>query len=159
MKRISWQAGLLMAWPYGLFLALWLEKKMTADAAHICLAVWTLGTLVVCGLNVARAIRLPADADLQGLAVKLALVPFYVIVFGLGLASLAEPGRVLMLFLLDGLLLLTSSAYGLIGTLRAYRSARLTLPWALMIASGHMLFVLDVVSSVALFLAVRVREA
>ena len=153
--HISWQAWLLIAWPYTMFLLLWGAQGLSARPMLILLGIWVLLQLLVCGLNLRRASLDRASGALQGMVVKLALIPFYAAVFLVGLLTWAAPPLVLGLFLLDSLLLLTSSAYGLAAAWRAYRRAELSLPWLVLLSGGHLLFAVDVPCSIVLFLLTR----
>ena len=61
--------------------------------------------------------------------------------------SLSAVFLLIGLFLLDGLLMLTSSSYGIAAALRAWRQGKLHPLAALLLIAGHCIFVVDVVSS------------
>lgn len=158
LKRISRPTWLLMAWPYSLFGLMWGMSLLTTETALLCLGLWVLATFAVCALGVWSAYRAGEDAARQGLLVKLVHIPFYMATLILGMLTFAAPPLVLGLFLLDGLLMLTTSAYGLAGVYRAYRRSLLTWPWALALTAGHLVFVLDVVCSAVLCFLLRRRK-
>lgn len=157
-KRIAWQTWLLMAWPYSLILTVCIMAQLTTEAALVCLGVWVLLTLAVCGLGIWRAVTERENAPWQGMIVKLAHIPFYVGVFLLGMLTVATPPLTIGLILLDGLLMLTTSAYGIAGTVRSWKRAQLPLPLVILLIGGHLVFVADVAASAALVLTLHSAE-
>lgn len=146
-KRIAWQTWLMMFWPYSLIPTGFLMAQLPIGAALCCLGVWVLLTLVVCGLTVWHAVTKRENAPRQGRLVKLVHIPFYVMTFLLGMLTIAAPVLIIGLFLLDGLLMLTSSSYGIAAALRAWQQGELHPLGAALLIAGHCIFVLDVVSS------------
>lgn len=146
-KRIAWQTWLMMCWPYSLIPTGFLMAQLTTEAALFCLGVWVLLTLVVCGLTVWYAVTKHENAPLQGRLIKLVHIPFYGMTVLLGMLTIAAPVLIIGLFLLDGLLMLTSSSYGIAASLRAWRSCTLHPLGAALLIIGHCIFVLDVVCS------------
>jgi len=76
-------------------------------------------------------------------------------VFVLGIITFAAPPVFIGLFLMDGLLLLTTSAYGLAAVFGALREKRLPLLPGMLLGGGHLLFAADVVCSVVLWVWLR----
>lgn len=146
-KRIAWQTWLMMFWPYSLIPTGFLMAQLSVEAALCCLGVWVLLTLVVCGLTVWYAFTKRENAPWQGRLIKLVHIPFYVMAFLLGMMTVAAPPMMIGLFLLDGLLMLTSSSYGIAAALLAWRQGELHPLAALLLIVGHCIFVLDVVCS------------
>lgn len=146
-KRIAWQTWLMMFWPYSLIPTGFLMAQLSVEAALCCLGVWVLLTLIVCGLTVWYAVAKKENAPRQGRLIKLVHIPFYGMVFLLGMMTVAAPPMMIGLFLLDGLLMLTSSSYGIAAALRAWRQGELHPLAALLLIAGHCIFVLDVVCS------------
>ena len=146
-KRISWQTWLMMLWPYSLIPTGFLMAQLSVEAALCCLGVWVLLTLVVCGLTVWHAVTKRENAPRQGRLIKLVHIPLYVMAFLLGMMTVAAPPMTIGLFLLDGLLLLTSSSYGIAAALRARRQGELHPLAAALLIAGHCIFVVDVVCS------------
>lgn len=146
-KHIAWQTWLMMFWPYSLIPTGFLMAQLPIGAALCCLGVWVLLTLVVCGLTVWHAVTKRENAPRQGRLVKLVHIPFYVMTFLLGMLTIAAPVLIIGLFLLDGLLMLTSSSYGIAAALRAWQQGELHPLGAALLIAGHCIFVLDVVSS------------
>ena len=149
-KRIAWQTWLMMFWPYSLLPTGFLMAQLTIEAALCCLGVWVLLTLIVCGLTVWHAVTKRENAPRQGRLIKLVHIPFYVMTFLLGMLTIAAPVLIIGLFLLDGLLMLTSSSYGIDAALRAWREGELHPLAALLLIAGHCIFVVDVISSLIL---------
>lgn len=146
-KRIAWQTWLMMFWPYSLLPTGFLLAQLTIEAALCCLGVWVLLTLIVCGLTVWHAVTKRENAPRQGRLIKLVHIPFYVMTFLLGMLTIAAPVLIIGLFLLDGLLMLTSSSYGIAAALRAWQQDELHPLAAALLIAGHCIFVLDVVCS------------
>lgn len=146
-KRIAWQTWLMMLWPYSLIPTGFLMAQLTTEAALCCLGVLVLLTLVVCGLTIWYAVAKPENAPWQGRLIKLVHIPFYVMAFLLGMMTVAAPPMMIGLFLLDGLLMLTSSSYGIAAALRAWRQGELHPLTTLLLVTGHCIFVVDVVCS------------
>ena len=146
-KRISWQTWLMMLWPYSLIPTGFLMAQLSVEAALCCLGVWVLLTLVVCGLTVWHAVTMRENAPRQGRLIKLVHIPFYGMTFLLGMLTIAAPALIIGLFLLDGLLMLTSSSYGIAAALRARRQDELHPLAAALLIAGHCIFVVDVVCS------------
>ncbi len=121
--------------------------QLSAEAALCCLGVWVLLTLIVCGLTVWHAVTKRENAPWPGMIVKLVHIPFYVMTFLLGMLTIAAPVLMIGLFLLDGLLMLTSSSYGIAASLRAWHTGTLHPLAAALLIAGHCIFVLDVVCS------------
>lgn len=146
-KRIAWQTWLMMFWPYSLIPTGFLMAQLAIEAALCCLGVWVLLTLIVCGLTVWHAVTKRENAPRQGRLIKLVHIPFYVMTFLLGMLTIAAPVLIIGLFLLDGLLMLTSSSYGIAAALRAWQQDELHPLAAALLIAGHCIFVLDVVCS------------
>lgn len=146
-KRISWQTWLMMLWPYSLIPTGFLMAQLSVEAALYCLGVWVLLTLIVCGLTVWYAFTKRENAPWQGRLIKLVHIPFYGMTFLLGMLTIAAPALIIGLFLLDGLLMLTSSSYGIAAALRARRQDELHPLAAALLIAGHCIFVVDVVCS------------
>lgn len=146
-ERIAWQTWLMMLWPYSLIPTGFLMAQLAIEAALCCLGVWVLLTLVVCGLTVWYAVTKQENAPRQGRLIKLVHIPFYGMAFLLGMMTVAAPPMMIGLFLLDVLLMLTSSSYGIAAALRAWRREELHPLAALLLIAGHCIFVVDVVCS------------
>ena len=146
-KHIAWQTWLMMFWPYSLLPTGFLMAQLPIEAALCCLGVWVLLTLIVCGLTVWHAVTKRENAPQQGRLIKLVHIPFYVMTFLLGMLTIAAPVLIIGLFLLDGLLMLTSSSYGIAAALRAWQQDELHPLAAALLIAGHCIFVLDVVCS------------
>jgi len=154
-KFRKWQSWLLIGWAYSLFALIGLMSLLPVETALVCLALWGLVMLAVCGLNIRVACRAGENAAMRGMVMKLVLIPFYAGVFVLGIITFAAPPVFIGLFLMDGLLLLTTSAYGLAAVFGALREKRLPLLPGMLLGGGHLLFAADVVCSVVLWVWLR----
>lgn len=149
MRKIGWQL-LLVLWPYAGIAMLEILRRF-ASWTFVPVLVWMLGMVFICGLNAVHALRTKEGAAVSGMAVKLALIPYYVVSCAYGVMLIAAPPAVLMLCLLNGLLLLATSAYTLRGVYLAWRGGRLPGGWAIVLAVSQCIFVLDVPGSIALY--------
>ncbi|MBR1779897.1 MAG: hypothetical protein IJ751_00645 [Oscillospiraceae bacterium] len=154
-----------MIWPY-LFGLVFLMPDGQDRFLDVFLNVYLIGTLAVYTLNIWNAVtwRGEGAADrLAGydMAVKLAHIPFYLGVFAVGVLFLlamvvpafgfVSPIVISMLAVVDYLLMLTSSSYGICAALRLARAGRITKRGAAVHVVLHLLFMTDVVSAVYLF--------
>lgn len=91
---------------------------------------------------------------------KLCNIPFYFVVFSFGfLMSLVPKGIVITfpLAIIDYLLLLPSSMYGVSGLLQARRERKITTLTAVVNIILHFFFCVDVISAIVMFCIVRVK--
>ena len=145
---------LLLLWPYaGLVLTdIQVRYGLFADHPHIVHQVWLAVAAVLCLLNVICAVRRREKLLLAGMTAKLVMIPFYGASFFLGMILLAaSPPAIIMVFLVDGMYLLATSAYTLRGLYLAWRGGRLSTGWTLVLAVSQCIFVLDVPGSIALY--------
>ena len=154
-KRIAWQTWLMMLWPYSLVPTILIMSRLTTEVALLILGVWVLLTLVVCGLTLWGAVAAKENGAWQGMLTKLVHIPFYIGTFFLACLAVAAPPLLIGLFLLDGLLMLTTSSWGLLSALRAWRQGKLPPLLTLLLLAGHCIFVLDVACSILLWLRLR----
>lgn len=144
MKKI-WPI-LLALWPYlGLALLGWTLSRKPLTGTP--LLFWLAGLLVICIVNGFCALKCGTDAARLGFRLKAALIPFYVCGFLLGMMLVAAPPALISFFLLDGVLLLTTSAYTLRATWLCWREGALSRPIALVLAACQLIFVLDVIAA------------
>ena len=155
MKRV-WQV-LLVLWPYAGVGVLWwtLSQETRTGVPLLC---WLAALLVICIANVVCALRRKEGALRVGCILKDALIPFYVCAFLLGMMMIAAPAGMIILFLLDVLLLLTTSAYTLRGAYLLWRAGTLPGGWAILLAVSQLIFVLDVPGSIALYIYEKRRS-
>lgn len=70
----------------------------------------------------------------------------------------SAPPAVLLVLLMNGLLLLTTSSYTLRGVYRGWRAGQLSAAWTVVLAASQLIFVLDVVGSIALYIYEKRRS-
>lgn len=151
MKKAGISLLLLVLWPYlGIaFADIQARYALFPEMPNSVWQVWLAGAGVLCLLNIIVALRQTEKPVLAGMIAKLLLIPFYGISFFLGMLLLAAPPAVIILFLLDGLYMLATSAYTLRGVYLAWRGGRLSAGWAIALAFSQCIFVLDVPGSIA----------
>lgn len=87
----------------------------------------------------------PKELAFWNMMVKLIHIPFYIFIFIFGIGvMIAVP----ILFIIDALLLIMSSAYGVSALIRAARRDQIQTAFLAVNLIGHMIFVVDVVCAV-----------
>ena len=150
MKRRAWPLALTVAWAYG-GVALAYAVSEGVVVAYTPVLVWLAGVVVLCLANIVYALCRKTVSALPGMVAKLVLIPFYAISFFLGVMLFIAPPAVIIIFLLDGLYVLATSAYTLRGVYLAWRGGRLSAGWAIALAISQCIFVLDVLGSIAIY--------
>lgn len=157
----------LMVWPYLLIGMLYLFSLLGSDAAYLVLRIYCVLTVAVYALNIWNACTLRSETQLArwSMAVKLVHIPFYLLVFCVGVIFVGamvvpallfvSPFLLLLLAAGDWLLLLTSSAYGISAAVQAAVRGRIPKSDAVLCGVLHCFFVLDVVGAVLLFCKLR----
>ena len=160
MRKCGWLLLLLVLWPYlGIaFADIQARYSLFREAPHVVWQVWLAGAAVLCLLNIICAVRQKEKPVLAGMIAKLLLIPFYGVTFFLGMMLFAAPPAVIIIFLLDGLYLLATSAYTLRGIYLAWRTGKLSAAWAIVLAVSQCIFVLDVPGSIALYIYEKRRS-
>lgn len=157
MKRFAWPLLLLVLWCYG-GVVMFAGMMNASAVSYTPVWVWLSGLVVLCAANIVYALcRKPVSA-LPGMLAKLALIPFYVLVFVVGMMVFVAPPAVIILFLLDGLLLLATSAYTVRSLVTACREKRLHIAWAIVLGISQGLFVMDVPGSIVLYILQKRRS-
>ena len=151
MKKCGWPLLLLVLWPYAgiVFADIQSRYAVLTDHSNVVWQLLLAGAVVLCLLNMICALRQREKAVLAGMTAKLLLIPFYGVTFFLGLILFAAPPAVIIIFLLDGLYLLATSAYTLRGVYQAWREKNLPTAWTIILAISQCIFVLDVPGSIA----------
>jgi len=91
---------------------------------------------------------------------KLFNIPIYIMTFLVGIVGVIIPFGILYSFLLlivDYLLLLTSTMYGVSGLIQAYREKKITKTTAIVNCILHFFFCTDVISAIAMFCIVKAK--
>ncbi len=159
MARRCW-SFLLVLWPYTALLLADMQVQFDIfDSMNGPWQIWMVCGVALCLMNIICALRWKAHAARIGLTAKLLLLPIYVLFFFCGAILFAmSPPAVIILFLLDGMLLLATSAYTLRGLYQAWRGGRMPTGWAIALALSQCMFVLDVLGSIALYVHEKRRS-
>lgn len=159
---------ILLIWPYLFFPAAYLDS-LDSDGSLIWLIAYCVLTPIVYIANIICAWR---SKDVRStsrwdLILKLGHIPAYLFIFFYGVVVaffswaflFFTPLIITILVVIDCLLLVTTSAYGISALLRA--KSRGTASWAFLAvnAVAHFIFVLDVFSSIAVFCKLRKKPA
>lgn len=160
-------AILLMFWPYTFILCGFGKNEEIVSALMIA---YVLLTLVVYTASIINAFLYKGKNRIYELAlfdmlIKLIHIPFYVMVFVIGILSLfiavvpalllVAPIMIFILFVIDALLMLTSSMYGISALLKASKAGMITKKFMIVQIIMHCFFVTDIISSVIVFIKVR----
>ena len=150
MRRCCWPL-LLVLWPYAGILLAWVRQY--GEYPIGLWWIWLAGFVTLCLANVVSALHRQKGNALIGMTVKLLLSPYYFLSLFLGLILfISAPPVILMVLLMNGLLLLSTSAYTLRSVYLAWRGKTLSTVWAIVLAISQCIFVLDVPVSIALFI-------
>lgn len=176
MKKERYLPILLMVWPYlglVLFRMLVSGKSMLGRQESSAFLSYAALTAVVYVVNVIYAFRYKeeeAEAQLVfwDMAIKLVHIPFYLIMFAVGLVFLLamvvpallmiSPFILMILFIIDLFLMLTSSSYGISAVIRARQKGRISSGTAACYIVLHLFFVLDMVSAVLIYLKLKKKQ-
>ena len=157
MKSFACPLLLLVLWCYG-GVAMFAGMMNASAVSYTPVWVWLAGLVGLCAANIVYALCCKSFSALPGMMAKLALIPFYVLVFVVGMMVFVAPPAEIILFLLDGLLLLATSAYTVRSLVTACREKRLHIAWAIVLGISQGFFVLDVPGSIALFIYEKRRS-
>ena len=159
----------LLVWPYLCILPFGLGSDNEEFSAVFILLYCGL-TLVVYALNIINACLYKGEDACYKLAfwtmlIKLVHIPFYLCVFVIGVCLLlaavvpalllVTPIMVFMLFLIDLLLMVTSSLYGMNALIRAARQGMVSKKFAVIGSILHFFFVTDVICSIVVYAKLR----
>ena len=153
---------MLMVWPYLLIGMLYLFSLLSSDAASLVFYTYCPLTVAVYALNIWNACTLRDERQLArwSMAVKLVHIPFYLLVFCIGIlftSAMVVPALlfvspfILLLLAAGSWLLLTSSAYSISAAVQAAARRRISKAGTIVCGVLHCFFVLDVVGAVLLF--------
>lgn len=156
MRSRCWPV-LLVLWPYAGILLAWVRQY--GEYPMVLWLVWLAGLAVLCLVNVIGALRREKQTALIGMTAKLLLIPYYIVSLFLGLILfISAVPVILMVLLLNGLLLLSTSAYTLRSLYLDWRAGKLPAVWVIVLAVSQMIFVLDVPGSIALYIFEKRRS-
>ena len=132
-----------------------------------------IGTIAVYGLNIVNAFRGFDRQEGEKLAfydmlIKLIHIPFYILVFVLGMLLAAvmvvpifvmlTPFLILMLAIGDFFLMITSSMYGISAALRLGKTGEISKTASVIYFMLHFFFVADVISAILLYRSAKKRK-
>lgn len=167
MKKRRLLAGLLAVWPYLFGIVALLGEWEEGVVGFLALYMGLTAAVYI--LSAVNAWTWPAqgyrELESWNLAAKLIHIPFYVCVFLIGLVMagamavpallFVSPMIIAMLWVVDILLMVTSSMYGAAGAVRARQSGRMRTGRAAVLTVMSFLFVLDVIAAILLRVMVR----
>ena len=158
---------LLMIWPY----ILWTLKDLEHETVvSVIVILYLILTAVLYVINIINACTYPEECAAYELAlfdmlIKFIHIPFYLFVFLIGVIFLfasvvpallfVTPIVIFHLFIIDVLMMLTSSMYGINAILRARKSGVVTNKFTVIHCVMHCFFVMDVISAVVVFMKLR----
>ncbi len=149
----------------------YLSDALFPDSTNGALGVWTAAVFITGALNVASACMTRGNGSPRKLAfwdmlLKLCFIPFYVVVFSFALGStlafMVVPGTIFFapvvmvaLVVVDYVLLLFTSSYGIAGAIRGQKQGMLTVGMTVVLCVLHFIFVTDVIASIVLYVQIR----
>ena len=137
-------------------------------------SVSMMGTIAVYGLNIVNAFRGFDKEEGEKLAfydmlIKLIHIPFYILIFVIGMVLNAvmvvpvfvmlAPFLILMLAIGDFFLMLTSSMYGISAALRLGKTGEISKTASVVCFILHFFFVADVISAILLYRSAKKKTA
>ncbi|WP_138268411.1 DUF6652 family protein [Anaerofustis stercorihominis] len=154
---------LLICWPYMLLLMFALPDE---DTRLFILFQYLIFTVIVYAANIINAYMLKEENDFYTLAfwnmtIKLIHIPFFVTMFIVGMIFimamvvpallLASPIICLILACMNYILIMVSSSYGIKAVLKMKKENILSNKEATIHIIMHLIFILDVISSIIIF--------
>ena len=169
MKNRKWIPIILMIWPYLTAGAIFTLLATENQSAGVSIVLLGLLTIVVYVVNIVNACTYKReDAGRQAfwnMLVKLVHIPFYLVMFVLGLMFLAasalpalifvSPFIVIMCVIIDYCLMVTSSMYGINALIRARTNGLVSTKFGVFHTVLHFLFFLDMISAIIIFIKIR----
>ncbi len=169
MKSRKWLPILLTVWPYFVLGLLWIIGNQGENVLGPVITLLCVATAVIYVLNIVHASR-HKNKDIRGLAlagmlIKLVHIPFYLIIFMLGVMALAvmvvpvfvfiSPVIVIILAIIDFFLMLTSSAYGINALVGAQKQGIISKRFMIIHILMHLCFILDIISAIIVYIKLR----
>ena len=160
---------LLMIWPYLTAGTIFGLLPIDNQPKVLFMVLLALMTLVLYILNIINActhkIEELEQSAFWNMLVKLVHIPFYMVMFVIGLGVLATswlpglifftPFIVMMFVVVDYCLTVTSSSYGINVLIRARKEGALSTKFMALHLVMHLCFVLDVISAISVFVKLR----
>lgn len=162
---------LLMIWPYLVVLIFSLENE---HLYLLLLLLYVLLSFFLMIFSVINAWTYSGEEAARELAafnllIKMVHIPFYLVVFIIGIGVLfasvvpalifVTPIFLVILIVVDTLLLWTSSMYGVSALVKARKGGRVTTCFAVVNSILHFVFVADVISAIVVFFKIRKRNS
>ena len=159
-----------MVWPYLFALYAMLPDGLGENIYTVLLLAYIFLTILVYVLNIRNAFTYNEnDAALKlafyDMIIKLIHIPFYLCVFVVGVVCIlamvvpalifVSPMIVMILFLIDCFLLLTSSMYGISAAIKSSREGIISKKAALLHGIFHCIFVTDIISAIVLYREIK----
>lgn len=160
----------LMAWPYFIIVLLKLPDNQSDLFYTTFFIAYMILTVLVYVSNIVNACLYKGENAGYQLAfwnilIKLVHIPFYLIVFSLGILFLLamvvpalvffSPIMIMLLTAIDFFLMITSSMYGINAIIRAARKGYLSKKFALLHIILHFFFVTDVISAIIVYIKLK----
>ena len=169
MKSRKWIPILLEIWPYLVLVLLGLLLKQENQRSGLVLFLLIVMTAAVYILNIANACmgkrEDTRELALTDMLIKLIHIPFYLVIFVLGLLTLLimvvpvfsfiSPMIVMMLAIIDYFLMLTSSAYGINALICAKKEGIISTNFMVLYIVMHLCFVLDIISAIIIYMKLK----
>lgn len=161
--------ALLLIWPYLCLIPFGIGAKYE-DLYGLLTGFYMVLTAVVYLLNII-SIYMDKDENAYNrlafwdMMMKLSHIPFYLAIFGLGVLLMVtmvvpamafiSPFLIVILIVIDLMLMITTSLYGVGALVRGYRKGLLSKVYMMVHIVLHCLFVTDVVSAVMIYFKLR----
>lgn len=161
---------ILMVWPYLFAVYFMLPDGLGENIYMLLLFAYIILTVFVYILNIGNAFTYKGNEAARKLAfydmmIKLLHIPFYLCVFALGIVCivamvvpafvLVSPMIIMMLFVIDCFLILTSSMYGISAAIKSSRQGMISKKAALLHGIFHCIFVTDIISAIILYRKIK----
>ena len=155
---------ILMLWPY---MVVVLGKVENEKLSSLLTGAYILLTIVVYVANIVNAFQCkdPRSLAIFNAVIKIAHIPFFLAIFVLGIGFLfasvvpamilVTPFLMVILFIVDVLLMLTSSMYGINAIRRAYSAGQISGTFAIVNGILHFFFVADTISAIIVLCKVK----
>lgn len=160
----------LLIWPYLFFVGFLIDEEHESLLSGFFLGYLVM-TAVVYLLNIINAWLYKGEDACYRLAlfdmlIKLLHIPFYLLVFLAGVLMFmamvvpallfVSPFIIAILFVVDLLLMITSSMYGVSALVKAVKQGKVSKKYAVVHGILHFLFVTDVISAICVFVKIAV---
>lgn len=159
----------LMIWPY-LFVLIALLPEGQTKLMEFFITAYFLLTILIYAFNIWNACTYPYEEAVRKLSaydmvIKLIHIPFYIVVFLAGVLFVLamvvpaliffSPMVVLCLVVIDFLLMITSSVYGINAAIRMVKKGMMSKGGCVLHILLHLIFVTDIISAVCLFVKAK----